>query len=59
MRINGQTFDAASRYYTTKRALQSIAGSGYWFAEFPLLSFLGLEFMFRLMAYLMHAFAAM
>jgi hypothetical protein len=52
MRKNNRTFDAATRYYTTNRVLQSIACSEYWFAEFPLRNFLGLGFEFRLMAYL-------
>jgi hypothetical protein len=52
MRVNGRIFDAATRYYAINRALQSIAGSGYWFAEFQPVNFIGLSFMYNLLKYL-------
>jgi hypothetical protein len=52
MLVNGRTFDAATRYYDPNRALQSVAGTGYWFAEFQPMNFIGLGFMFRILDYL-------
>jgi hypothetical protein len=52
MRVNGLIFDAATRFYNTNRALQSVAGSGYWFAEFQPVNFVGLSVMFRLLEFL-------
>jgi hypothetical protein len=52
MLVIGRNFDGATRYYSTNRALLSIAGSGIWFAEFRPVNFIGLRFMFLLLEYL-------
>jgi hypothetical protein len=49
MLFNGRVSDGATIYFDTNRALQSIAGSGYWFAKFHSVNCTGLPFMYRLM----------
>jgi hypothetical protein len=47
--MNGSGFDGATFYFDANSALQSIAGSGYWFSEFPPVNFTGLGLMYRLL----------
>jgi hypothetical protein len=60
MRFNRQDFYGATFYYRANRAMQSIAGSEYWFAEFPHVNFSGLGFMYCLLeGFLTEIFAHM
>jgi hypothetical protein len=47
--MNSSGFDGAAFYFEANRALQSIAGSEYWFTEFPPVNFTSLGLMYRLL----------
>jgi hypothetical protein len=55
MRLRGQRFDAAGRYYFTNEALRPVSGSGYWSSEFSPVNFAGLSFMVALLKYFFYA----
>jgi hypothetical protein len=47
--MNGSAFNGATFYFDANRALHSIAGSEYWFREFPPVNFTGLGLMYLLL----------